>query len=202
MSVLTFDPDTHTYRYGGQLVPGVTSVLAPITDYSAVPRAVLQRAADFGRAVHLACELDDLGELDEDSLDDALAPYLHAWRAFCADYEVQWDGIEVPGYSKTMRYAGTPDRSGVVQRLHAVVDIKTTATLMPSVGPQLAAYAALVAPASPNALTRIGVQLKGDGTYHAETYNNPSDMPLFLSLLTLRNWCSHHAVTPNFHANF
>ena len=63
MSVLTFDEASHTYRIDGQVVPGVTSVLKPLTDYSMVPPADLQAAADFGKAVHRACELDDLMDL-------------------------------------------------------------------------------------------------------------------------------------------
>lgn len=34
---LTFDAESHTYRFNGQLVPGVTTILKAITDFSAVP---------------------------------------------------------------------------------------------------------------------------------------------------------------------
>lgn len=195
MSTLTFDEASHTYHFGGQVVPGVTSILAPLTDFSRVPPAVLEAASQFGKAVHRACELDDLGELDEDALDPALKPYLEAWRKFSAEYEVQWDEIEKPIYHPTLRYAGTPDRKGLVRGMRAVVDIKSTAQLYPSVGPQLAAYAQ--AGNEPFA-HRIAVQLKADGTYVAKTYSDPTDFPVFASLLTVRNWCARHSITPNF----
>lgn len=195
MSGLTFDEASHTYHFGGQVVPGVTSILAPLTDFSRVPPAVLEAASQFGKAVHRACELDDLGELDEDALDPALKPYLEAWRKFSAEYEVQWDEIEKPIYHPTLRYAGTPDRKGLVRGMRAVVDIKSTAQLYPSVGPQLAAYAQ--AGNEPFA-HRIAVQLKADGTYVAKTYSDPTDFPVFASLLTVRNWCARHSITPNF----
>jgi hypothetical protein len=195
MTGLTFDDASHTYRVNGQVVPGVTSVLAPLTNFDRVPPHVLAAAADFGKAVHRACELDDLGELDESTLDDALMPYLQAWRHFSADHAVEWEQIEEPAYNATMRYAGTPDRFGLVRGVHTVVDIKSTAQLYPAVGPQLAAYAqALKVPHA----ARLAVQLKADGTYVAKPYTDPTDWPVFASLLTLRNWCAHHSITPNF----
>lgn len=197
MSTLTFDDATHTYRFGGQVVPGVTSVLSPLTDFSRVPPNVLEAASQFGKAVHRACELDDLCELDEAALDASLVPYLQAWRQFCADHSVEWEQIEEPAYNAAMRYAGTPDRFGLVKGVHTVVDIKSTAQLYPAVGPQLAAYAqALKAPHA----SRLAVQLKADGTYVAKPYTDPTDWPVFASLLTLRNWCALHSITPNFKA--
>ena len=195
MSALTFDPSLHTYRVSGQVVPGVTSILSPLTNYEAIPPHVLQAAADFGNAVHMACELHDLSELDEEALDPALVPYLTAWRHFCSDHSTEWEQIETPIYHATMRYAGTPDRIGKVDGIRSVVDIKTTAALYPSVGPQLAAYAHAygMSPTAP----RIAVQLKADGTYTAQRYADPNDWPVFCSLLTLRNWCARHNITPN-----
>jgi len=198
MTGLTFDEATHTYRFDGQLVPGVTSILKPLTNLDAVPPAVLKAASDFGTAVHLACELDDRGELDEASLDDALRPYLDGWRRFCLDTSARWDNIEATFFHSKLRYAGTLDRFGLVDGAPAVVDIKTTAQLYPSVGPQLAAYAQAKEDFSGTKVAkRIAVQLKADGTYTAKEYTDPTDWPVFVSLLTLRNWCQRHAITPN-----
>jgi hypothetical protein len=194
MNGLNFDEGTHTYRFDGNVVPGVTSILAPLTDFSRVPPAVLEAASQFGKAVHRACELDDLGELDEDQLDVALVPYLTAWRKFSVDYAVEWEQIEQQTFHATMRYAGTPDRFGKVRGQLTVVDIKSTAELYPTVGPQLSAYAhALKHPYA----DRLAVQLKADGTYVAKPYTDPTDFPVFASLLTLRNWCTRYAITPN-----
>lgn len=195
MSGLTFDADTHTYRFDGVVVPGVTTILKPLTDFSTVPPHVLDAASAFGTAVHLACELDDLGTLDEAALDPALKPYLDAWRKFSAEHAVQWDQIEQRVYHPTMRYAGTLDRFGRVDGDLTVVDIKSSVQLYPSVGPQLAAYAnALMHPYA----KRMAVQLKTDGTYVAKPYTDPSDWPMFASLLTMRTWCARHSITPNF----
>lgn len=193
---LTFDEATHTYRCNGLVVPGVTSILKPLTNFEAVPAGVLQAASEFGTAVHLACELDDLAELDEAQLDPALAPYLAAWRKFSAEHNVLWDMIEARVHNKTLGYAGTVDRCGYVAGEWAVVDIKSTAQLYPSVGPQLAAYAAAI-DGSFGLSQRFAVQLKGDGTYTLKRYTDPTDWPVFCSLLTLRNWCARHDITPN-----
>lgn len=195
MSMLTFDEATHTYFYEGQVVPGVTTILSPLTDFSRVPAHVLKAASDFGTAVHLACELDDLSELDEGSLDEELVPYLSAWRKFSAEHSVQWQQIEHQVHNKTMGYAGTLDRLGLVDGVATVLDIKSSVRLYPSVGPQLAAYQKAATEVS---VQRMAVQLKGDGTYVAKTYTDPSDWPVFCSLLTLRAWCAHHSITPNF----
>jgi hypothetical protein len=196
MTGLTFDEASHTYRINGLVVPGVTSILKPLTDFDSVPAGVLQAASEFGTAVHLACELDDLGELDDATLDPALVPYLAAWRKFIAEHRVEWELIEARVYNKTLRYAGTVDRCGYVNGAWAVVDIKSTAQLYPSVGPQLAAYAGAI-DGSFGLSQRFAVQLKGDGTYTLKQYTDPTDWPVFCSLLTLRNWCARHCITPN-----
>lgn len=194
MSGLTFDKTTHTYRYNGNVVPGVTTILQPLTNFDNVPPHVLQAASDFGTAVHLMCELNDLGELDVSSVDDALIPYLRAWQKFSDDHQVEWDAIEEQVYHQTLGYAGTLDRRGRVNGLATMLDIKSSVQLYPSVGPQLAAYQqASKAPT----ICRMAVQLKADGNYVAKKYEDPSDWPVFCSLLTLRNWCARHRITPN-----
>jgi hypothetical protein len=194
---LTFDAATHTYRMNGEVVPGVTSILKPLSDFSMVPVDVLKAASAFGTAVHLACELWDKGVLDEEALDPALVPYLEGWKRFCTDHAVEWTLIEAKVYHPTMRYAGTLDRYGKVMGKAAVVDIKTSAELYPSVGPQLAAYKNAI-PDAPPVTARMAVQLKADGNYVAKTYTNRTDWPMFASLVTVRNWCAEHNVTPHF----
>lgn len=234
-----FDRYHHRYSVAGRVVPGVTEVLAPLCDLSRIPLPTLRAAAAYGTAVHKACELDDLGELHEESLDGALAAPLAAWRAFCRDHAVRWQLVEAPLYNPTFGYAGTVDRFGLVGGQEAVVDIKTGTTLYPSVGPQLAAYDKAIAltPANPrqpgvaehvaagvraaslpnslpNSLPaslptstptgttarrrRYAVQLKSNGRYQVYEYRSADDWAVFASLLTLRNFCQTHRITPNF----
>ena len=92
--MIEFDEATHTYRDKGVLVPGVTSILSPLSDFSFVNPDVLEAASAFGTAVHLACELWDNGQLDEDALDPALVPYLAGWKQFSEDWKVEWTMVE------------------------------------------------------------------------------------------------------------
>lgn len=203
---LTFDEPTHTYRHNGVVVPGVTSVLKPLMNLDFVDPVVLDAASAFGRAVHKACELDDLGQLEEESLDEALTPYLAAWRKFCRDYDAEWGMVEGFVFNQQLRYAGTLDRFGLVRqrpdvamRAPAIVDIKSGTQLFPAVGPQLAAYHRALPPALASVTAkRLAVQLKPDATYVAKWHDDPTDFAVFASLLTLRQWCSKHLITPNF----
>lgn len=190
---LTFDPSTHTYRLQGRRVPGVTSILAPINGLARVPRELLARKAAFGRAVHMTTELHDNDVLDEDSLAPELQPYLLAYRLFLAEHRVEWEAIEQPLAHTIHRYAGTPDRVGMLDGARCVLDIKSTFMLMPTVGPQLAAYANMIDPG----IDRWGLQLKEDGTYTLKRYDSLQDWPMFLSLLTVRRWCAEHATDFN-----
>lgn len=190
MTVLTFDAEKHEYRVDGQVVPSVTQILRPLMDFSFVKPEVLESAANFGTAVHRACELDDLGELDTEKLDPALGPYLAGWRMFCAEHECKWEAIEKAVLHGSMRYAGTLDRAGRVHGESSLVDIKSGTSLMPTVGPQLAAYARAYDPQGAF-LKRYAVRLYPGG-YELKAYTDPSDWPTFASLVTIRQFCERH----------
>lgn len=194
---LTFDADTHTYRWNGRVTPSVTQILKPLTDFSSVPPDVLAAASAFGTAVHKCCELNDLGTLDESCLDPALVPYLKAWRNFSADHAVKWSHIEKPLHSG-MGFCGTADRFGIVDGQLSVVDIKSTAAIYPAVGLQLAAYQRLGLDNGIVSVNRYAVRLQGNGSYELQPFIRPTDLSVFASLLSLRNWCVKHNVTPNF----
>ena len=197
MSQLTFDAASHTYKLAGKPIPGVTTILQPLSNFDFVKPEVLAAAQQFGTAVHLACELWDRGTLDEAALDPALAPYLAGWKAFSAEHAVSWTRIEARVVNELHWYAGTLDREGKVDGKPAVVDIKSGAALYPATGPQLAAYKNAVPAISP--LTkRFAVRLKPDGGYVLKEYDDRSDWPVFLSLLTLRGWCEKYSITPKF----
>lgn len=194
--MLTFDQESHTYRWNGAVVPSVTQILRPLMDLDAVDPDVLRRASAFGTAVHLACELDDKGTLDESALDPALAPYLAGWRQFSKDYGCRWEALESRVYHSTLRYAGTLDRRGTVGGHQAYVDIKSGTSLYHSVGPQLAAYAAADC-GIPGARRRYAVRLdpRLPAGYELQEYTDPRDWPVFASLITLRGFCQQHRIT-------
>jgi len=165
--VLQFEAASHTYTLDGQILPSVTQVLEDvgIIDYSFLPAEDRQKYLTRGSAAHLATQLDDEGDLDEDTVDPAIAPYLVAWRGFRSDSGFTPALIEHRGFSPEHGYAGTLDRSGTFSGKPTtmyILDIKT-GTAPWWVRVQLAAYSAFFD--GPRKYPRIAVELHDDGTY-------------------------------------
>lgn len=140
MEALRFDAEQHRYFVGERELPGVTTVLRMLDRFERVPPAVLEAAREFGQHVHLACELDNQGVLDEDSLDAPLVPYLQAWRRFRSESGFIVLGSEQRVVHRTLSYAGTLDVIGTFHDYLSVLDIKS-GILPRTVGYQTAAYA-------------------------------------------------------------
>lgn len=188
MPDLRFDESTHTYYLDGSRLPSVTQVLEDvrISDYSEIPQDVREAALERGRIVHLATQYDDLGILDESTIDPRILGYIGAWRRFRADTGFVPDLVEHRGYSLAYRYAGTLDRLGKWPGRHGrhLVDIKT-GTAPWWVRIQTAAYAAFLD--APMAIARYAVELHEDSTYSvtAAGRNWHEDFNVFLSALNI-----------------
>lgn len=195
MPDLRFDAERHEYWVGDRRLPSVSEVIQPLVDYSTVPEHRLEFARDRGTAVHLACHLDDLAQLDEGSVDEThVLPRLMAWRKFKRDNEVEVSISERPMAHLKVGYAGTPDKFIRLRvgrkRPRALLDIKNVAEMKPVVGVQLGGYELLGRENGEEVDARIGLQLRGDGTYRIHTY--PSEVVTFLSLLNLFSWRQKH----------
>jgi hypothetical protein len=188
--LLTFDESTHTYRVGGGVVPGVTSILRPLSNFDGVPKGVLEAKADLGRRVHAACEFDDDGDLDEDTVQEDVAPYLQAYRAFRRDSAATVVHNEVRVYDGALRYAGTLDRVMGLNGAQWLVDLKTCISTPIAVGPQTAAY--LRALSDPAVTHRAALRLRPDGSYRFEPLTGADDWSTFLACLTLLRFKESH----------
>lgn len=189
--MLTFDQDSHTYRWDGQLVPGVTRVLEPLQNLKGVPWEILDRAREFGVHVHLACHLFDIGRLDERSLDPALAPYLAGWKAFLLEQKFVVVQSEVQLFNEFHRFAGTPDKDGLWRGTPWVIDIKS-GVIPDTVGAQTGAYEKLLAGIDGKRRRRGCVQLTG-GAYPGYKFvelKDPADFALFTSALGVYRFIS------------
>jgi hypothetical protein len=105
---LTFDADAHVYCLDGEAVPSVTQALhgaGLLPDYSKLDPFYRER----GRAVHEAIALDLRRELDEESVDEEVAPFLDRARRWAAEINLRPIWIEGPLGCPIYRYAGTPD---------------------------------------------------------------------------------------------
>lgn len=194
-SILTGEVFTPDFQAGGHLyfndsrpIPSVSRILRPLTQavYGAIDPAVLQRAADFGTAVHSCTELLDEDDLDEGSVAPEWRPYLDAYRAWKRDMRPEIDAIELR--LACAKYAGTLDRLCRIDGDHWVVDLKTTSEIHPHVGVQLAAYEALASAKFGHSYRRAAVQLRADGTYRFKEFKKHSDETCFSALLGIYYW--------------
>lgn len=197
--MLQFDEARHEYRFDGQLVPSVTGILKPLIDYSMIHPDRLKAASELGTLVHKTTELFDEGILDEDDLDPILRPYLDGWKLFRHEVGFVPNTIEKRMYHPVYGYCGTSDRTGAIRGVEAVVDIKKMMVLGPVIGPQLAAYKEMHNLEGAGIEKRYALGLRPDGSYRLKEYADPSDLPCFMSLLTMMraqetitNWRNKH----------
>ncbi len=191
-----FEESTHTYKVDGKPVPSVSELIRPLTDaaYRRIDPAVLEEAAALGTAVHSCTELDDRGELDEESVPEDCRGYLSAYRAWRGVFHPEFHGIE--RRLGCPRYAGTIDRIAKIGGEYWIVDIKTTSELHPHVGVQLAAYEKLAGSSLviPNGkkCRRAALQLNADGTNRFREYKSLDDYTCLSALLAVYGWRQHH----------
>jgi len=193
---LKFSKTSHTYTNDGLVVPSVTQVISGVglTNFGGISPDILQRAADFGTAVHRGCHLDDLGDLDELSLDPNLKPYLEAWRSFRGG--MIFEAIEQPLFHSGYGFCGTPDRIAKYystahgKGMPAIIDLKTGTTVYPSTAIQLAGYAIL---ADIPTARRLAVQLLPTGKFKVTEYTDRKDREIFLAALAVYKWGRNHA---------
>lgn len=196
--MLTFDEPSHAYAWNGVRVPSVTQVLAPLMNYSFVNPEALEVARQEGMAIHKTVELYCRNDLDEDDLPDWLGPRLDAFKKFVADTQFQMTGSEELVYHETYKYAGTFDLSGTLalrrKRVEALIDIKRSFAAGPVIGLQVAAYAVAQAHglSLDKAMHRYALQLRADGTYRLEAFEDPTDFTVFLACLSMHKWKERH----------
>lgn len=189
---LTFDEVNHIYRRYGIIKPSVTQILQEVglIDFSAVPKEVLERASNFGTAVHKTTELFDKNILDFSSVSNPIIPYLKAWQDFVDTYQIKILAIEEKFYCSKYDYCGTIDRIVYSETLkkEILIDIKTTSSISPTVNLQTAGYA--IGIEKPN-ITRMAVQLK-ENNFRAVLCNSATDAAYFLSALNVWKWKNLH----------
>jgi len=192
--VLSFDEARHEYRIGGQIVPSVTEIIAPLSDHSRVPTETLEFKRSLGKAVHKAIELYEGPEgLDMDSLDVQAVPYFEGWLKFKRESGFRAVIVEQHYGSAKLRFAGTPDVIGTREGniLDELLDVKCVHAIDPATGVQLGGYDLLLEDAEDPRVRikrRAAVQLLPDGTYRFHPFTSRTDRSVFLSCLNIYNW--------------
>ena len=186
MPELVFLEEPHTYLLEGTVLPSVSELCVPLTRqiYKDVPKWQLEIAAERGTAVHAATvmlESDGSAEVEE-----SYVPYVRAYASFLTRHSPSWSLTEQPLYHPEHLYAGTPDRYGLLDGAHTLVDVKTTYTVhKPLVRGQLNLYRLmLLAKGLPVEKLAI-LHLKPDETFRLVPV--PVDEPLALALITIHN---------------
>jgi len=201
---LHFDAASHTYTLGGRKVPGVTTVLKPISEafYGGSMGPAMRAKAQLGTLVHLAIELDGAGTLDRDSLEGPVLDYFRAWERFRRESEVELVAQELKVASPTYGYAGALDILGRLRSRPgriALIDAKCVTTVMPTTGPQTAGYEKAAREWHPELIPeghpvdRYALQLRPDGTYRLVPFTSPADLRTFLAALSVHNFIQEHA---------
>ena len=181
MKHLTFDPETHTYRMEGEIIPSVTQILKDVglidTTFFAPEHA------ERGTRIHAATVFWDETEMDDDTLPEEWTGYLSAWKKFREETGFVSSHIE-QAFCCDEGYAGTVDRIGKTHKINPLLlDIKTGPP-QPWHRLQLAAYTLMVKRELNIPIWDMwGVHLRKDGIYAVESYKSIEHSADWLAVL-------------------
>ncbi len=182
--------EDHTYWVGDRRIPGVTSVIDHLTDYSIIPTDKLEIARQKGMAVHSMADLHAKGILDEDKLPEWMQPVFVQYQKLVRETGLRVVASEMIVYHPVYRYAGKLDR--YVELAHAAefafLDFKRSFFAGKVTGMQLAAYKAAYIEQendrSARKAKRYGVKLNEVGPYRMEPYIDEMQFDEFLACLS------------------
>lgn len=197
-SDLTFEPVAHEYRLpNGHVVPGVTSILRAVgvsTDFDALRAssgriaAAIDLKREIGHALHADAHAFDDDDLDWDTVDPRVHPYLTAWADFRENTGLTPTTRERLVYHPAYGYAGTLDGIFLLPNGRRVlVDIKTGDPDDSGCAYQTAAYVAAYTVEHDEPIhERWGVQLTPDREipYRISPYTDWTDFATFQAFVT------------------
>ena len=190
--MLDFDDASHTYRIGGVRVPSVTQILQPLTDLSGIPPEVLEAKRGLGSRVHEATHYFDEDDLDEESVEPDVEPYLQAWKRFLVESGAKVLQCEQRVFDPALMVAGTLDRVLLLNGQKVLADLKTSIATPASVGAQTAAYMRLLG--DPTVTHRAALRLRPDGSFRLDMLTGADDYSVFVACLTLHRWKERNAL--------
>lgn len=193
------DEPTHTYTVNGVRVPSVTQILEElgIIDYRGVPPEMLKHAKDRGVAAHLACQYYDEDDLDGESLDPQITPYVAGWHKFRQEHHFRIIEIEQIHLGEVYgrRYGMKIDRLVDWAGQPTIIEIKCSSKIHRWYGAQTAAYAIGLGTKpgtkpeqSLAGFRRTVVHLKPNATYSLHEYDDPRDGVTFEYALYIAYW--------------
>jgi len=180
---LTFDPIKHEYRKDGVVVPSVTQILS--AEGFVDSRWFDEWSRGRGSMVHKAIEFYNEGDLDEDTLDPVLVPYVEAWKEFKELTRCKIVLAEQMVCSEIYGYAGTLDIFGAIDDQEIIIDLKSGA-VSKATGLQLAAYALTL----PNyhRIKRYGLRLQQNGRPSIKPFTDRNDYKVWQAAVAVHHW--------------
>ena len=193
MEGVTFDADRHEYRIDGARVPSVTEIIKPVQRELGGSEEVRDYKRQIGKALDSAIMILERGEeIDEDSLDPALVPFLQAWLKFKRETGFRVLINQQIVYSRKLRFAGTPDMMGTRSEgptPDELVDTKCVWAIDPATAIQTAGYAIAAQESLGLQIKRRGgLQLLRDGSYRFHPYRDEMDLHVFRACLSIAAW--------------
>lgn len=120
-----FEPKNHEYHTNnGTIIDSVTQILKTELDtynYSNANNAALR-----GTHIHIACELWDKNDLNEETLDPIIKPYLEQYKLALKNEGIEILQNELRRYSEKYLFAGTIDKVAKLKKVkNILIDIKS-----------------------------------------------------------------------------
>ena len=140
----------------------VTQALEPFSDFSDIPPAILEAAAERGTEVHRICAALARGEFVPYIRPDCRG-YVQSFQAWFADTNGLVVAVEFAVRSKIFNLIGHPDLLIFMPGEIWLIDLKTPATPARTWGPQLAAYKAIFEEDNPPVDRAFPLILRKDG---------------------------------------
>src|SRR3989304_3846736 len=182
-----YNDEKHEYRIDGQIVGNVTSILQAAGLYD--DSFFTEESRNRGKYVHKACLYYLQSDLDEDTIPDEYRGYIEAFKRFMSesDCKPHLERCEIPLFSETLRYGGTPDMPCVLNGKESLVDI-TTGIFTPAHSIQTAAYKNLLNHTDFIVSKRYSLHLEKTGSYKLHEHMDRADEKIFMSCLNIYTW--------------
>ena len=200
MRKFTFDNDTHTYYLGEKKLLSSTEILkvCDVVD----DRFYNEEARARGTAVHACCHYLAEKELDWNSIEKVnhsfelkygknphIEEYVKAYEKFLNEsgYLSRKLICEKPIYHATLEYGTIPDQVDQDDPEKLIIELKS-GSMQDWTRYQTALQAMALSPDDYYSYRRIGVELRKNGTYRTEEFDDPDDFDLALSFYNVATY--------------
>lgn len=194
----------HIYRNDeGEIYLSVTQqlIIAGLVDYSMVRREDLDFAALRGQYVHEASNMYLHDDLDLELIDDSYRGYVEGFVKFVTENGLTvWRSEELV-WDEKLRTAGRFDFIGTLRPLNSLpilFEIKTTASISPTVKLQTAAYKLFYErrDSSVTPTQRSCLHLMKNGNYKLIKYIDRNDGHAFCNIVRGNWWALNNGIIP------